>query len=88
MTETTNGVRVFSNGCQSADWDDRNCCRCKKWNPDGKSECDIANALTVAYWDDGTVGKPIADRMGFVSLDEAYTWDCPERETIDEPATP
>lgn len=42
--------------------------------------CPIDKALGEAYWDDGSVSREIAQRMGFDPKANAYTWDCPELE--------
>lgn len=36
----------------------------------------------MAYFDDGSVPKEIADRMGYEPDSQAYTWDCPERQPL------
>jgi hypothetical protein len=75
-------MRPFSCGSQFADWESRNCDRCKKFNPDdiNKSECDLTLALGDAYLGDGEITEEIAKRIGFVP--GAFSWDCPERSTV------
>lgn len=79
-------VRPFSTGSQFADWCDRNCSRCVKYEPDGPAAaCQIDHALMDAQIGDGSVPPEIAERLGYVEdiawNDEGffYTWDCPER---------
>ena len=73
-------VSPFSCGTQFADWIDRNCMRCIKYNPEeATGECEIDDALISAYLGDGEVTEEIAERMGYRSAANLYTWDCPER---------
>jgi hypothetical protein len=71
-------VQPFYCGSQFGDWIDRNCSRCSKYDPDeATGECEIDDALGMAYLGDGEISEEIARRMGY---DEAvYSWDCPER---------
>ena len=74
-------VRPFSNGSQYADWQARNCNRCAKYNPERyDGACDIDGALGIAYIGTGTVPDDIARRMGYLDNQDAFTWDCPERQ--------
>jgi hypothetical protein len=71
-------IRPFSHMSQDADWMGRNCYRCQKF-PDARScTCEIYDALTVAYFTDGTIASDIATRMGYPGATGAYPWDCPE----------
>ncbi len=71
-------IYVFSNGSQDGDWITANCQKCIKSHADC-SACDIELALTCAYFDDGTVSKEIADRMGYEPL--VYNLKCGEFES-------
>lgn len=64
----TKRYRPFSNGTEFTYWDDANCCQCAldPYQDGGDSGiCDIFDALTVAYWDDGTISEDIAVKMGY-----------------------
>lgn len=76
-------VRPFSNGSQYDTWEAANCDRCvKNWRDDAdgnpQTACEIAHALLVAFWDDGTIAAEIADRMGYES--DRSCWQCGEVE--------
>jgi len=71
-------IRPFSNGSQYADWTERNCVRCGKWDPDKAGDCEIDLALGLGYLGDGLISAEIADRMGLLENRRSYTWDCPE----------
>jgi hypothetical protein len=74
-------IRPFSTWSQDAAWMGRNCSRCGKC-PDVRScTCEIFDALTVAYFTDGTVTPAMALRMGYPGP-RASTWDCPERVAL------
>ena len=47
-------------------------------NPPARCPCDIEQALLEAYWDDGRIPLPIADRMG--RHEGRYNWPCGEWE--------
>lgn len=71
-----NAVRPFSNGSEYEVWEDACCGRCSKgiFNPEELPyKCDIQLELASAFWKDGTVSIPIAERMG---LKEEEHW-CP-----------
>lgn len=74
----------FSCGSQSMDWVSANCARCTKYNPEGKSDCEIVEALNVAFWEDGSVSEEIAERMGLLDHSPprqdgiSYNWPCKE----------
>lgn len=57
-------ARPFSNGADFCWWEARNCLRCAKHIPETTAGCEIDEALTVAYWDDGTIHGGLARRMG------------------------
>lgn len=81
--------RPFHSGSQFADWQDRNCGRCWKFDIEAafdESKCEIDAALGDAMFGDGTVSAEIALRMGFTDP-VSYTWVCPEREE-EEPEPP
>jgi hypothetical protein len=75
-------LRPFDSGSQYADWQARNCERCRKWNPEeaDPARCDLDYALGSAYLGDGQVDVEIARRIGRRPGEARYTWDCPERE--------
>jgi hypothetical protein len=77
-------VYTFSNGSQYADWQNRNCDGCAKFDPDNVSPeaCDLDYALGSACLGDGLVDIAIARRIGYTDGPGAeghYTWPCPER---------
>jgi hypothetical protein len=74
----TGRIRPFSSGAQRMDWQDANCCRCKKYTGQDGS-CEIDDAISLAACGDGTVSAKIATRMGYASP-LAYCWECLERE--------
>jgi hypothetical protein len=70
----------FSTGSQFADWLDRNCERCVKYEPEGAAgACSIDAALLTAQITDGSVPDEIAERLGYEPDKNYYTWYCPER---------
>ena len=59
-------IRPFSNGSEYTAWQERNCGKCAKFDPDSlEVACPIDEALLSAYWDDGTISKEMADKIGF-----------------------
>ena len=80
---TDQGQRVwpFSCGTQSMDWDQSNCCTCRR-DPE---ICEVSVALMVACFDDGTVSPEIAKRMGYTDYGwkggvPRYGWPCLEHD--------
>lgn len=88
MTTETIRVTPFYCGTQFMDWQESNCCNCKKYNPDPETgleiegECTILDALGIAAIDDGTVSVEIAKRMGYG--ENAYIWQCGEVDWTEE----
>ncbi len=85
MSDTTDeSVYVFSNGSQYMDWQENNCCGCRKQaGPDvslDEMPCEIERALSRAAVDDGRIPLLIADRCGATANKIRYSWRCPERE--------
>lgn len=73
----------FSNGSQYGDWAASNCWRCTKDAPIGvPPTCPIQIALDGALFDDGTVSKDIARRMGYLGHEGHYGWPCGEIEEV------
>lgn len=74
----------FSCGSQFLDFQNSNCCRCTKYNPEGIGKCEIDNALLEAQFGDGSVSAEIAERMGFLDNSPprqegfSYNWQCGE----------
>lgn len=78
-------IHIFSCGTQYSDWVASNCERCKKYNPDGIGNCDIDNALLIAYFDDGKVCTEIAKRAGLTEQAQgSYVWVCGEVDWTEE----
>ena len=81
-------IRPFYCGTQYLDWEASNCERCKKGSePEGDLplKCEIQEALTVAYLDDGTVSSRIAERMGITKeTDMSGVWCCSEVDWTEE----
>lgn len=75
-------VYPFHCGSQFADWQDRNCQRCAKYNPDTYTgDCDLDEALFEAQMGDGSMAPEMATRLGYTDeTRDAYGWDCPERD--------
>ncbi len=75
-------IRPFSCGSQYGDWDLNNCDQCKKGakEPDNEIQCELQNDLVYAYFDDGTISKKTAKRIGYFKNRDKYIWECPERE--------
>jgi hypothetical protein len=77
-------VYVFSCGTQYLDWQEANCCSCRKRaGPDATLDdmpCALEQALTRASFGDGKVPLPIADRMGATANRGAYNWPCGEHD--------
>jgi hypothetical protein len=87
--EMTERIRIFTRGTQWLDWQNVNCCLCKKsatkldWEKDEISfECDLEQALADASLADGTVSAEQAKRLGYDH--EKYVWPCTEIEWTDE----
>jgi hypothetical protein len=74
----TGRISPFYNGTQYLDWQDANCCHCKKYTGENGA-CEINDAISLAACGDGTVSAEIAERMGY-SNPLAYCWKCLERE--------
>ena len=73
--------RPFANGSQYMDWVERNCCHCKKYDPESETIlCEIDEALTSGLFGDGNIDDSIATRMGLPDNPCIYTWDCPEKD--------
>jgi hypothetical protein len=71
-------VRGFSNGTDYMGWNERNCCRCKKYHVVAgevvEPLCDIENAVASTI-----IPRSIAERAG--CSDSGYLLpDCKERE--------
>jgi hypothetical protein len=94
MSETP--IRPFSCGTQFLDWQDANCCRCKKYSyqtdpATGKTRepldvsevCPVELALCESAYGDGTVSQEIGRRMGFTDP-LAYSWPCGEVDWTEE----
>ena len=79
MSDVKKPIYPFSNGTQFDCWNARNCERCTKYDGQTNGLCEISDALTVAYIDDGTVTPEMSKRMGHEAHRGDYTWDCPER---------
>lgn len=81
-------VRPFANGSQLGDWEASNCKRCKKNRTEDQPICEIDEAISLAYWGDGTVSHEIAQRMGYTKPKEGerpeYVWMCGEVEWTEE----
>lgn len=79
-------IRPFYCGTQYLDWQNKNCCRCRKSAPvndQGQSEvftCELEYCLTSACFGKGTVSEGIAARLGFKPASEVYTFKCREFE--------
>ncbi len=82
MNRANKRIRPFSCGSQYGDWNSSNCDQCKKGakEPDNEIKCELQNALVYAYFDDGTISKKIAKRIGYFKNHGKYIWECPERE--------
>jgi hypothetical protein len=83
----------FSNGSQFMDWQESNCCRCKKYNvqPDTglerEGDCTIMDALGLASITDGSVDESTARRMGYLEGNKEagdYIWMCGEVDWTEE----
>lgn len=83
-------IRPFSCGTQFIDWQNSNCCRCTKYNPEGIGDCEIDKALLYASMGDGSVNEEIAERMGYLDNSPprqegfSYNWQCGEVEWTQE----
>ncbi len=82
--------RPFSCGSQFGDWQNSNCCRCTKFNPEGLGDCEIDKALLHAMFEDGSVSTEIAERMGYLDNSPprqdgfSYNWQCKEVDWTQE----
>ena len=77
----SDGIRPFSCGTQYIDWENANCCQCKKYSDDA-SACDLQLALSVACVGDGTIDWETAERIGYEQ--GQYCWACSEIELTEE----
>ena len=61
-----NKVTPFSSGTDYEVWEQSCCGRCSKaqQDPNIPATCEIEIALSTAFWEDGTIPKSIAKRMG------------------------
>lgn len=75
-------VHIWSNGTEFLIWDDNNCDRCIK-----RAVCDLSDAITEAYFGDGTFAPEIAARLG-VPEDGRLEWWCKERRTEEQGPDP
>ncbi len=76
----------FHCGTQFADWEESNCCQCRKnAEPDKMPTCPIQYALIAAMFDDGSVSDEIAERMGYAENKGHYNWRCKEFEDASQP---
>jgi hypothetical protein len=65
-------VRAFSNGSEWMDWQDRNCCQCKRYvylplSEKVECDCPIYSALSLAACMDGTITGDVAAQYGGAS---------------------
>jgi hypothetical protein len=87
--------RPFYCGTQLIDWQEANCCRCKKYSfqtdpatgqtrvpLDEDQVCQIEEAIFEAHWGDGQVSDEIASRMG--ANTDAHIWQCGEVDWTEE----
>jgi hypothetical protein len=93
LAATPERIRPFYCGSQYGDWQDRNCLRCTKYNPDEfDGACEIDGALGMGYLTDGMVTAEIARRMGYREASPSelpeYTWPCPDRIPAPQPGSP
>lgn len=78
--ETDLRLRPFSNGMEYAIWCDLNCDRCAH-SRETWPGCPMQDALSEAYFGDGTVSVEIATRMGYSHERAAELgWRCGEFE--------
>lgn len=56
--------RPFSNGSEFDRWQSHNCQQCANCAIDDVPTCPGDEALTMAYFDDGTISTAIADFIG------------------------
>jgi hypothetical protein len=71
-------VRIWSNGEEFRIWEANNCDRCVKFET-----CEIAAAIAVACFDDGTLAPAMVKRLGYTGeqrfwCQEIQTWGKPE----------
>lgn len=65
------------------DWNERNCCHCRKYVPDSiqGEGCPIEEQIAYAAMTDGKVPEEFAIRMGYLKdgiTTREYTWPCAE----------
>jgi hypothetical protein len=76
--------RPFSCGTQYLDWQNNNCCQCRKYlvSSDGEVQepyCELEYAIAIACICDGTISGEHADRLGLPAKTWAG-WRCREFE--------
>jgi len=75
----------FYCGTQYADWMTSNCMNCKKFDVNGENtNCELDDAIAVAFWGDGNVPEPIAERMSAIKYKGLHNWPCGEIDTDDK----
>lgn len=79
----------FHHGSQYADWVERNCWRCWKYNEeDASKSCLIDQAIGACALLDKPLSDEMARRCGYLrengTTNDNYTWKCPERESQEE----
>lgn len=76
----TREVQPFDSGTQYGAWRAHNCYECAKFNPDKfDGQCDIDEAIGLAYIGSGKISERIAERMGYRNIVPGpWTWECPE----------
>ncbi len=90
MSETTPRHHPFHCGTQCADWETANCenCHSAGYYVGGARQdnwlwvCDLQEALSLAFWGDGSVSEDVAQRLGYLANKEAFGWRCSELRPI------
>ena len=71
-------VMPFWSACQFIDWQDINCCKCKKYNVYEEKTCELELSMSLAALTDGEITPEFAERIGY--QDGVYVWICSERD--------
>jgi len=81
--------RPWTKGSDYQLWQDENCVRCAKWDPEGREiRCELERAIFESMFGDGTISAAIAARLGIPPEGSLPARRCPEFEPREGPPDP